>query len=71
MNYDFLWIAYFIGTGLLTYYIFKTDILFIALAVVALELAYYLIHKTKWNFIRRYLFNLFYVVGYVTPLVFA
>ena len=71
MNYDLLWILYFLIAGLLTYYVFETDILFIVLAVIALELAYYLIYRTKWNFIRRYLFNLFYVVGYVTPLVFA
>ena len=71
MNYDLLWILYFLIAGLLTYFVFKTDIIFIVLAVVALELAYYLIYRTKWNFVRRYLFNLFYVVGYVTPLVFS
>ena len=71
INYDLLWVIYFSAAGLATYYIFETDILFIVLAVIALELAYFLLFRTKWNFIKRYLFNLFYVVGYVVPLVFS
>lgn len=60
---------YYIGAGLLTYYVFKTDFLFILLAIVALEIAYFSILKTRWNFINRYLSNLFYVAGYLVPLV--
>ena len=71
LNYDLLWVMYFIAAGLATYYIFKTDILYIALAIIAVELAYFLVFRTKWNFIKRYLLNLFYVMGYVIPLVFS
>lgn len=69
LNYDLLWILYFIAAGLATYYVFEADILYIAFAIIAVELSYFLIFRTKWNFIKRYLFNLFYVMGYVIPLV--
>ena len=69
MNYDILWIAYFLGAGLATYYIFNTDIEYIVFAAISAELAYFLVFRTTWNFIKRYLFNLFYVFGYVVPLV--
>ena len=71
LNYDLLWVIYFIAAGLATYYIFETDILYIFFAIIAVELAYFLVFRTKWNFIKRYLFNLFYVMGYVVPLVFS
>lgn len=71
LNYDLLWVIYFIAAGLATYYIFETDILYIVFAIIAVELAYFLVFRTKWNFIKRYLFNLFYVMGYVVPLVFS
>lgn len=62
---------YFIAAGVATYYIFKTDILYIVFAIIAVELAYFLVFRTKWNFVKRYLLNLFYVTGYVIPLVFS
>jgi positive regulator of sigma E activity len=71
LNYDLLWVIYFIAAGLATYYIFETDILYIVFAIIAVELSYFLVFRTKWNFIKRYLFNLFYVMGYVVPLVFS
>ena len=33
MNYDLLWILYFLGAGLATYYVFKTDIIYIVLKI--------------------------------------
>ena len=71
LNYDLLWVMYFIAAGVATYYIFKTDILYIVFAIIAVELAYFLVFRTKWNFVKRYLLNLFYVTGYVIPLVFS
>lgn len=69
MNYDLLWILYYIGAGLATYFIFDTDVEYIVFAAIAVELSYYIVFNTSWNFIKRYLFNLFYVMGYVVPLV--
>lgn len=71
LNYDLLWVLYFISAGLATYYVFEADILYIVFAIIAVELSYFLIFRTKWNFIKRYLLNLFYVSGYVIPLVFS
>lgn len=71
MNYDLLWIAYFIGAGLATFYIFKTNVEYIVFAAIAIELSYFLVYRTTWNFIRRYLFNLIYTLTYVTALVFS
>jgi hypothetical protein len=68
LNEDIMWILYSILAGLLTYYVFETDILYIFFAVVSIELSYFLIYRTKWNFIKRYLINLFYISGYVIPL---
>ena len=69
MLYDLLWISYYIGAGLATYYIFKTDVKYIIFAAIAVELAYFVAFRTTWNFIKRYLFNLVYVLSYVTPLI--
>ena len=71
MNYDLLWIAYFIGAGLATFFIFKTNVTYIVFAAIAIELSYFLVYNTSWNFIRRYLFNLLYALSYVTALVFS
>ena len=35
MNYDLLWISYYIGAGLATYYVFKTDVKYIVFAAIA------------------------------------
>ena len=69
MNYDLLWISYYIGAGLATYYIFKTDVKYILFAAISAELAYFIAFRTTWNFVKRYLFNLFYIMSYVTPLI--
>jgi len=69
MNYNLLWISYYIGAGLATYYIFKTDVKYIIFAAVAAELSYYIAFRTTWNFVKRYIFNLFYIMAYVTPLI--
>lgn len=69
MNYELLWILYYIGAGLATYYIFDTDIKYIVFAGIAVELSYFIVFRTTWNFVKRYLFNLFYVLAYVVPLV--
>ena len=69
MIYNLLWITYYIGAGLATYYIFKTDVKYIIFAAIAAELAYFVAYRTTWNFIKRYLFNLVYVLSYVTPLI--
>jgi len=69
MNYDLLWISYYIGAGLATYYIFKTDVKYIVFAAISAELAYFIAFRTTWNFIKRYLFNLVYLLSYVTPLI--
>ena len=61
--------VYYILAGMATYYVFKTDFTYILFAVVALELSYYIVLKTRWNFINRYLSNLFYVSGFLVPLV--
>ena len=71
MNYDLLWALYFIGAGLATYFIFKTEVKYIVFAAIAVELSYFLVYRTIWNFIRRYLFNLFYVLSYAAALVFS
>ena len=41
----------------------------IIFAIIALELTYFIVFRTKWNFMKRYLFNIFYVFGYLTPLL--
>jgi len=69
MNYDVLWLSYYIGAGLATYYIFETDVKYIVFAAIAAELAYFIAFRTTWNFVKRYLFNLVYVMSYVIPLV--
>ena len=69
MNYELLWAVYFSIAGFMTYYVFQTDILYILFAIIAFEMTYFILFRTKWNFIKRYLFNLFYVAGYVIPLV--
>ena len=66
---DLLQTIYFIGAGLGTYYLFKTDIVYIIFAIIALELTYFIVFRSKWNFMKRYLFNIFYVFGYLTPLL--
>ena len=69
--FDLLQGLYFLGAGLATYYIFETDLIYILFAIVALEITYFVLFRTRWNFIKRYVFNMFYVFGYVTPLVFS
>ena len=69
MNYDLLWVAYFVGAGLATYFIFDVDVKYIVFAAIAVELTYFIVFREKWNFIKRYLFNMFYVTGYAIPLV--
>ena len=63
--------AYFIGAGLATYYIFEVDVIYILFATICIEISYFLVYREKWNFIKRYLFNLLYVTGYLVPLVFS
>ena len=69
--YNLLWVLYMFGAGLLTYVVFKTDWVLILIGIVLLEIIFYLIYKKTWLFIKRYLFNLFYLFGYVTPLLFG
>ena len=69
--YDLLQSLYFLATGVATYYIFKTDLIYILFAIIALELTYFVFFRTRWNFIKRYVFNIFYAFGYLTPLIFS
>ena len=69
LNYDLLWILYFLGTGLATYYIFNANILYIVIGVIGIELLYYIIYRKKWIFIKRYVFNLFYLLGIAIPFI--
>ena len=69
--FDLLQAIYFLGAGIATYYIFKTDLLYILFAIIALEITYFIFFRSRWNFIKRYVFNMFYVFGYLTPLVFS
>lgn len=58
----------FFGSGISTYYIFKTKLLFILLFILGFEMILYLIYKKKFIFIRRFLLNIFYLAGYFFPL---
>lgn len=68
-NYDFLWILYFIGTGLATYYIFNANILYIVLGIIGLEVLFYIVYRKNWYFFKRYVFNLFYLLGIAIPFI--
>ena len=68
-RYDLLWILYFIGTGLATYYIFNANILYIVLGIIGLEVMFYIIYRKNWFFIKRYVFNLFYLLGIAIPFI--
>lgn len=69
--YNLLWVLYMFGAGLLTYTVFKTNWVLILIGVVVIETLFYLIYHKHWLFIKRYLFNLFYLFGYATPLLFT
>lgn len=66
---DVIQTLYFLGAGLATYYIFKTDFIYILFAIIALELTYFLVFRSRWNFVKRYVFNVFYAFGYLVPLI--
>lgn len=71
MYYNLLWVMYKFGAGFLVYTVFKTNWLYILLAVLLAEIIFYLIYKKHWLFVKRYLFNLAYLFGYLTPLLFT
>jgi hypothetical protein len=69
--YNLLWVLYMFSAGLLTYVVFQTNWVLILIGILLLEILFYLIYRKSWLFVKRYLFNLFYVFGYVTPLLFG
>ena len=68
-NQNILWILYFSAAGVMSYFIFKTNFLYILLFIIAAETTFYLVFNKQWDFVKRYLFNIFYVMGYVVPLL--
>jgi len=58
----------FFGSGISTYYIFKTHILYLLLFIFIFEFVLYLIYKKKFIFINRFLLNIFYLAGFLFPL---
>lgn len=71
MYYNLLWVAFKFSAGFLVYTVFKTNWLYIILSVLAAEIIFYIVYKKHWLFIKRYLFNLAYLLGYLTPLLFT
>ena len=71
MNYTLLWIVYFLAAGLATYYVFNANIIYIVVGIISFELTYYLIYRKRWFFVQRYILNMFYIIGVVTPFIFA
>ncbi len=69
--YNLLWVIYKFAAGFLVYTIFKTDWLYILLGILAAEIAFFIVYRKNWIFMKRYLFNLFYLLGYLTPLLFS
>lgn len=69
--YNLLWVLYMFSAGLLTYVVFQTNWVLILIGILLLEILFYLIYRKSWLFVKRYLFNLFYLFGYVTPLLFG
>lgn len=58
----------FFVSGLVTYYIFKTKLLNIALFILGFELLLFFIYKRNFIFVRRFLLNIFYIAGFLFPL---
>ena len=65
-----MWIIYYLTSGFVTYLIFKKDILMLFLAIFVFEVAYFGVFRKTYNFIRRYFINIFYLVGYLVPVIF-
>lgn len=70
MNYDILWILYFFVAGLLLYFVFDVDLVYVVIGIAAFELAYYVANRETWSPVRRYIYNLFYGAGYILPSLF-
>ena len=69
--YNLGWSLFKFGMGFLVYTVFKTDWEYILIALIAGEIAFYIAYRQNWLFIKRYLFNIFYLFGYLTPLLFS
>ena len=72
-----LHLLYFIGgsllffaSGISTYYIFKTRLIYLLFFILSFELVLYLIYKKNFIFIKRFLLNIFYLAGYFVPLIY-
>lgn len=66
---DIMWFIYYFVSGVLTYIIFKTSIIKILLFVFSFELIYYALYHKFYDFIKRYVLNIFYVTAYVVTAV--
>lgn len=77
MKEKYIHLFYFIGGSLLffasgvsTYYIFKTRLLYLLFFILIFEIVLYLVYKKNFIFIKRFLLNVFYLAGYLLPLVY-
>lgn len=62
---DLIWLLYYIISGILTYVVFKTNILLIILFVIVFELFYFLLNRRFYDFVRRYFLNIVYLSSYI------
>lgn len=69
-RYSLLWIIYYLISGFVTYLVFKKDILTLFIAVFIFEIAYFGVFRKNYNFVRRFFINIFYLVGYILPVIF-
>ena len=70
MNYDVLWVIYYIIAGVLLYEVFDVELAYVIGGIVVFELAYYIVNRETWSPVRRYIYNLMYGVGYTIPMLF-
>lgn len=61
---------YFFAAGLMLYFVFDVDLVYVAIGIAAFEFAYYIAYRDSWSPVRRYVYNLFYLVGYMLPVLF-
>lgn len=62
-----LYFLYSFAAGVAAFFIFRTDLLLLLLFIIIFEMVVYLIYlnfRLQWNLYERYLFNLFFFLGY-------
>ena len=68
--HDLIWISYYLLSGIITFAVFNTHFLYILGFVAFFEVFYYFIYHKHYIFVKRFFFNIFYILGYIIGLVF-